>query len=341
MCEKALTIYFLISGSLMHKILEERRKEDLATLLTIMIQCTTITPFRWHKSKYMCFYCCALFVESSKLKEHSQSDHEEIPIEEVIVRTLYRNGKIKIEVSDIWCSRCESQFATFLEYFKHLSLVHEIFLDKDTVKAFECFRLGDSGMSCLDCGQNFRFFGPLLSHRHKYHNEHFLCEVCGQGFVEKHNVDNHVKQIHCIKACKYCDMTFPTQYSLGNHIETIHRTDKLKCPLCPEILGNRYLKKRHMALVHDCKSAQIVCEYCSKIFTRHNKYVQHKANVHFKEKNCTCEICGHKAFNIDALRRHMICHDDSKPFTCQVCDKSFRRKKTMLMHMRIHRHVRE
>lgn len=333
-----LTVSFLISErSKEDKLLEERQKEQLATLLTIIIQSSTIIPFRWHKSKYMCFYCRSLFVQSAKLKEHTDTEHREIEIESVIVRTLYRKSRIKIDISDLWCSRCEDQFASFLDYFNHLPVIHEIFLDKEICDRFECFDLGDDGMSCLDCGQYFRFFGPLLHHRHKYHTEHFLCEICGLGFVSKINVDNHVKQIHEIKSCKHCSLTFPTQYSLANHVENVHMTDKLKCELCSEILGNRYLKKRHMALVHDCKSVQFICEWCSKIFTRNNKYVQHISRVHYKEKNCTCEVCGHKVFNLDALRRHMVCHDDARPFKCEVCDKTFRRKKTLVIHMRTHK----
>ncbi|XP_075989336.1 uncharacterized protein LOC142985191 isoform X10 [Anticarsia gemmatalis] len=318
------------------KIIEERRKEQLATILPIIFQSTTILPFRWHKSKYMCFFCRSLFIESSKLKQHTDSQHTEINIKEIILRTFYRKSRIKIDVSDLWCSRCQNQIANFKEYIRHLGALHGIFIDKETSQFFDCFSLSDDAMHCLDCGQYFRFFGPLLLHKHKYHTDHFLCEICGQGFVAKTNLENHVKQIHGIKSCKDCNMTFPTQYSLANHIENVHRKDKLKCPLCPEVLGNRYLKKRHMALVHDCKSYQIVCELCAKIFTRNNKYVQHKMRVHFKEKNCTCEVCGHKAFNVDALNRHKVCHDETKPYICEFCDKTFRRKRTLLIHMRTH-----
>lgn len=319
------------------KLIEDHRKEQLATLLTVIIQNTTIVPFRWHKSKYMCFYCRSLFVESAQLKEHTDSVHTEIKIRDIIIRTLYRGGRTKLDISELWCTRCETQFASFQVYLDHLAITHDLNFDKDVSQSFDCFYLADNGMCCLECGQYYRFFGPLLLHTYKYHIEHFLCEICGQGFVGKHNLNNHVKQIHGIKSCKDCNETFPTQYALANHVENVHRTEKLQCPMCLEILGNRYLKKRHMALVHDCKSSQFVCELCSKVFTRNNKYVQHKLRVHFKEKNCTCEVCGHKAFNMDSLKRHMVCHDEARPFKCELCDKTFRRKKTLVIHMRTHK----
>ncbi|KAF9419627.1 hypothetical protein HW555_003905 [Spodoptera exigua] len=316
---------------------EERRKDQLTSILSIIIQNSTIMPFRWHSGKYMCFYCCSLFVESSKLKDHTNSIHKEIKITEILIRTLYRGGRTKLDVSNLWCVSCECNFRDFQEYLNHISEVHELQLDKEAAQSFSCFQLEDNGMYCLECGQFFQFFGPLLLHTYKYHIEHFLCDICGQGYVGKHNIHNHVKKIHGVKCCKLCNQIFRTQYALTKHIENVHRTDKLKCDICHEILGNRYLKKRHMALVHDCKDEQFVCEYCSKIFTRYNKFLQHKSRVHFKEKNCTCEVCGYKAFNLDCLKRHMVRHNDARPFTCEICNKTFRRKKNLLSHRRLHK----
>ncbi|XP_047039567.1 zinc finger protein 62 homolog isoform X8 [Helicoverpa zea] len=319
------------------KISEERRKDQLATVLTIIIQNSTILPFRWHRSKYMCFYCQSVFVDSSKLKQHTDDFHREIRIKDIIIRTLHRKARVKLDVSTLWCTSCENDFQNFQSYLDHLSDIHGFDLDNEASSSFDCFTLADNGMSCIECGQYFLFFGPLLLHTYKYHIEQNFCEMCGQGYVGKRNMDNHVRQIHGIKSCKHCHEIFPTQYALTNHIENMHRTDKLQCPLCPEILANRYLKRRHLALIHDCKSAQLICEYCSKIFTRNNKYVQHKLRVHYKEKNCTCEVCGQKAFNLDSLKRHMVCHDDARPFKCETCDRSFRRKKNLVTHRRAHR----
>ncbi|XP_026743962.1 GDNF-inducible zinc finger protein 1-like isoform X9 [Trichoplusia ni] len=319
------------------KMIEERRKEELATLLSIIIENTDIVPFRWHKSKYMCFYCRALFVESCGLKHHTSTEHKEIEIREIIVRSLYRRGRTKLDVTNINCRPCDTEILNFESFLKHLSKIHSLSFETDAAQSFDCFSLADDGMCCLQCGQYFTFFGPLLLHTYKYHIDQFLCEVCGLGFVGKHNVHNHVKQIHKIKSCKDCNLTFQTQYALLNHTENVHKTEKLKCPICPEVLGNRYLKKRHLALVHDCKNSQFVCELCSKIFTRNNKYMQHKLRVHFKEKNVTCEYCGHKAFNMDSLKSHMVCHDETRPFKCELCEKTFRRKKTLVIHMRTHK----
>lgn len=318
------------------KLTEEKRKDKLATILTLIIQNSTILPFRWHMSKYNCFYCQSVFVQSSELRDHAETKHRQVEIEEIIIRTLSKARRTKLDISNIWCTTCADQFDTFHEYLEHLSKRHALSIDKDATQFFDCFHLADDGMSCLECGQYFRFFGPLLLHTYKYHVEKIVCDICGQGFHTKHNVLNHINHFHGIKSCKHCNEVFPTQYALRNHVENVHRTDKLQCPMCPEILINRYLKKRHMALVHDCKSVQLVCEFCSKIFTRNNKYIQHKLRVHNKEKNCTCDVCGHKTFSPDCLKRHMVVHTEERPFKCEMCGLTFRRNKNLADHLKRH-----
>lgn len=231
----------------------------------------------------MCFYCPTKLSSTQELREHNLCGHTEINITEIISNFVYNDRRIKLDTGSAKCSECNEEVYDISDFIEHLSNTHNVIYDPDIARHFISFRLSDDEMSCLECDKKFRYFGPLLVHTNKVHLDKHVCEICGQGVVGKANILNHVRQIHGVKNCKHCSETFQTQYALLQHVSSKH-TETLKCSVCGEMQLNRYKMKRHMALVHDCKASQIVCEYCSKIFTRNNKYVQHKQRVHFKLK---------------------------------------------------------
>lgn len=317
--------YFLFSE------LALKNEQQLAALLITIIQHSTMLPFRWHKGRFMCFYCSSTFNTSSALKDHDRDGHIEINITDIVTRVMYNDRRIKLDVATARCSQCNQQITDISDYIEHLYEKHDADFDSDVTKLFVSFRLSDDEMTCVECGLHFQYFGQLLIHTNKTHMNKHVCEICGQGVVGKVNIYNHMKQMHAIKVCKYCDETFNTQYALFQHVSTMHKTDGLKCSVCGEFQQNRYKMKRHMALVHDCKNLQKICEYCSKVFTRNNKYVQHKERVHFKQKNITCDVCGYGAYDAAALKLHMVCHEKAMPYSC-ACGKRFRRSKNLIVH---------
>ncbi|XP_063391150.1 zinc finger protein OZF-like [Cydia fagiglandana] len=330
--------FYLISESTDQGV---RRREELTKLLTITIENSTVIPFKWQANGFLCFYCGCPFTDSSALKHHTKAEHENAKLKTILRTTVAKSGSIKLDVSELACKKCGETMRSLQHFFNHIKQ-HGFIISEEASHCCYPFILTDNDMSCLECGMSFRFFGPLLIHTHKYHtkSEPFICEICGQGFIAKANVENH-RKIHdkksdCNYHCKECDETFSTQYKLTYHFEKVHTPAKFKCPKCPEVLGSKYLKKRHLAIVHDVKSAQFKCDECQKIFSLKNKLLLHKSCVHLKERNIACEICGHKVFSKDHLKRHMVKHDDARPFECEFCKKTFQRKKTLEFHRRIH-----
>ncbi|XP_028156444.1 zinc finger protein 605-like [Ostrinia furnacalis] len=319
-------------------MLKRQKKLDLAQLITTIVTKSTLMPFRWHGGKYMCFYCCTHFVDSSKLREH-QETHPDVDINEILLRTVYKESlfRIKLDVTEIWCTECPEELQSFEEYIEHLSTHHDITFEKAIISRCELFKLTDEVLNCLQCEETFNHFGHLLNHIHQSHidaDKHkFLCEICGQGFADKWVVATHIKHVHRLQQCKYCPEVFQTQYAMDKHVGTVHKTEKFKCPMCPKILPTRYMKKRHLAMAHDCKSAQLTCDLCGVVFTRNNKLVMHKKRVHFKEKNVACDVCGGFFFDADSLKKHQISHSQDKPFQCDICPKSFKRKSGLAMHI--------
>ncbi|KAG6460268.1 hypothetical protein O3G_MSEX011879 [Manduca sexta] len=320
---------------LLEEMSETRRKYELTKFLVIILENSTIMPFTWYCNKYTCFYCRCHFVESEKLKQHIRKEHKDTKVTRIL-RSLLGIYRVKLDITDISCKLCAKPMQSFDEFLDHISDQHDMQFNKEISRCIFTFKLRDDEMSCCECGEKFRFFSSLLKHAHKYHKKSgtFVCEICGQGFV---NVDRHIRNVHLSKKqnCDICGKNFSNIAALKAHIVREH-TLGIKCPKCPEVLASIPLKKRHLALVHDVKSYQFSCDQCPQVFTRNTNLVQHKSRVHLKEKTMTCVICGFKVFNKELLKQHMVKHDDTRPYECEFCKKAFQRKKTLELHIRIH-----
>lgn len=236
------------------------------------------------------------------------------------------------------CKKCLKKIPDLEQFLAHAYQIHDLKFKKDLQDRIFTYKLSDSNMECLICGEKFRFFGPLMIHTHKKHKiiNPFLCEICGQGFVTKTNIANHLRQQHTEShSCLKCNKNFPKLSALKLHITKIHSND-LRCPRCPLAFQSKYLKKRHLVYEHDMKSLQFTCDECSKIFTQKSLLLNHKLKVHLNQKTVACTICGYKCFDKHTLRLHLVAHSEDRPFECRYCKKSFQRRKTLVVHERIH-----
>ena len=55
--------------------------------------------------------------------------------------------------------------------------------------------------------------------------------------------------------------------------------------------------------------------------------------IESREKLFECEICGVDFTYLSYLKRHMIIHLGSKPFKCTTCDKTFKTKNEVKIHV--------
>lgn len=320
---------------------KKRVTEKLVKLIKLIREHSTIIPFRWSYNKYSCFYCGDHFLECEKLKRHTKEEHSGV-ISDNTLKSLLKKVKVKLDISEIACTKCPKTIKSFQEFLDHVVYAHDVKYDSDVTQFFSTFNLSDDGMTCIICGAKFVFFKPLLNHFHNYHNydnNKHVCEYCSLAFVTKLNLTNHVKNVHmgenstkCIK----CGETFRSRHSMDKHAITVHKTFYLKCPKCPEVLSSRYMKKRHLALEHGEKSSQFACKLCPLVFLTRSTLSRHNLRVHLKEKRFTCDTCGYKSFDKDSLQIHMSIHNDLRPFECEFCKKCFQRKKTLDYHRRTH-----
>ncbi|CAG9332852.1 unnamed protein product [Blepharisma stoltei] len=78
---------------------------------------------------------------------------------------------------------------------------------------------------------------------------------------------------------------------------------------------------------------------CGKTFITKFNLKRHCASVHLKTKNFKCNYC-HKFFSSKQnLDEHIFIHTGERPFTCEICQISFRQISQLSLHKRNHSKV--
>lgn len=271
-------------------------------LITIL-QKSTAMPFRRHDNQYKCFYCDGIFILPSKLKQHTTQKHKYMDFSESLkIWTEFNlESSLMVDIQDLSCKVCNAIISDMNELKIHFSVWHNEAIPTDAFNNVVCFKLFDDTLKCFFCKEEFESFRNLLQHM-KTHT-HLSCETCGSNFNSKRDFSEH-EQTNC-KPCHLCDMRFQSKNQRDAHLKLMH-----------------------------CKGFQ--CDFCSQQFTLKTTLARHIRNIHYKEKNGTCDVCGKTFFDRHNLNLHKVRHSNMKPFECDVCKKKFPRIEALKLHKRIH-----
>ncbi|XP_059056460.1 zinc finger protein 26-like isoform X7 [Achroia grisella] len=302
---------------------------------------STLCPFRYYRF-YMCLYCSQSFLHMSQLTQHNTIEHNALSKKE-IRKSLSRTAKsqpIKVNLLNITCKLCTDYVNSFEELKQHLVDVHKKDIDVKN-DGLMPFKITDDQFECGLCDVQCAEYRHLNKHL-KAHYRNFFCEQCGAGFVTSAGLTGHLKG-HQVGPfpCDSCDKVFNTLTARLEHCKRIHTKTKTNlCKYCQARFLDYYQKRRHMRDVHGVDSNDYKCSFCSKVFLVNSTMRAHERQVHLKNQNFTCDICGYQSHYKESIKRHMICHSNEKNFKCEVCKKSYARQKTLREHMRIHNNDR-
>ncbi|XP_047039565.1 zinc finger protein 600-like isoform X6 [Helicoverpa zea] len=301
----------------------------------IVLETSTVLPFKWHRQNYLCFYCHLAFKDTDMLKEHTRNEHKNANIK-AAVSYLRRDEKVKIDVSTLECKSCKNNFDDLNDLIEHIKGIHKVNFTEECGYGLIPYFLQNEDFHCAVCKQEFQYFMKLNQHM----NEHFgnyICELCGKSFLSQDRLRCHSLTHGSGFHCNLCTATFDSLTQKNNHESRIHNKDKLlKCFFCTETFQNYNQRKRHHNTVHDVKSPEFRCPVCNKSFQIMSKMKVHLKEVHIREKNFSCSMCDQKFFSKTHVQKHMIKHFGERVHQCEVCKKSYARKQTLRDHMRIH-----
>ncbi|XP_037301344.1 zinc finger protein 721-like [Manduca sexta] len=106
-----------------------------------------------------------------------------------------------------------------------------------------------------------------------------------------------------------------------------------KCSLCNLQLSNRLRYDRHMQRHNGCR---FMCEGCAKAFPTKCELNVHQVATHGIGPYLQCNHCSFKAARKITLIEHIRLHTGERPYTCEKCGLTFRRKALYRNHLVYH-----
>ncbi|KAK7105865.1 zinc finger protein 431-like [Littorina saxatilis] len=281
--------------------------------------------------------------------------------------------KVKIHVGEklMHCKSCGDSFSSCYAIVKPCESVSEgAASNAKRGRRTRASRASNSGVEkpykCEHCDKSFNYRYSFKVHLQTHTGEKSLqCTECDAAFRRPHRLYEHMKSQHrdtvkLIK-CSYCPKHFTTQDSLHEHTR-IHTMERpYTCVYCPSSFKTRFDLDRHM-LVHTGEKPY-KCNQCSAAFKRPFSLSQHIKSQHTeggkkprqpslkprkkytrrndtRERPFKCEECDCAYMTAQKLKDHTILKhnavDLKKTYTCQQCNRVFRKISDLNVHIKSH-----
>ncbi|XP_062557073.1 zinc finger protein 431-like [Armigeres subalbatus] len=161
------------------------------------------------------------------------------------------------------------------------------------------------------------------------------CYICSAEFEDKFTLGVHLTDNHTSTSnhrCEECALEFATLLRYNRHLGRHDKNLPFKCSVCPLRFFSKMTVSHHEKVVHTSQKKcnkllriekSYVCEQCGKSYIGKCSFNAH-LNAHADLK-VTCRICQATFTRNCSLERHMLIHAGTKPYSCDQCDKSFKR----------------
>lgn len=302
----------------------------------VIIENSSVNPFKWFKNGFFCFFCDEKYTDPKELRSHNRSTHEQINAWPYIEK-IKKHDLIKIDITELQCKLCSTFVPDMESLKKHLVEKHEKKIEFNYCDGVIPFKFNSDTFSCHICDTQFNVFITLNNHMNS-HLQNYICSTCGKGFATLKRFNSHAySHVRGDFPCTVCDKVFPTIAMRTNHTIRFHKgTKEFKCPECSIVFKSYLERNKHRVMVHKVTALEYRCPFCPKKFSLSGKRTFHIKQVHVRERNYACDLCDWKFCSRSELQGHMIKHNGKKTHVCDVCKKAFARKHTLRDHMRIH-----
>lgn len=164
------------------------------------------------------------------------------------------------------------------------------------------------------------------------------CNICGKSITTK-NMARHMEK-HTGKKkfqCEICQASFFQKTHLKNHVVLHENGEYHECKECQQKFLRKTDLQKHQKSVHYIDTP-LHCNTCGAQFLEAHKLEAHR-KTHANERKELCGLCGEKFEDKESMLSHMEEHTSAiidRPFTCNVCKKTFAQKGHLNRHMKCH-----
>ncbi|KAI5631831.1 gastrula zinc finger protein xFG20-1-like isoform X4 [Phthorimaea operculella] len=311
----------------------ENKKKNLelqswrAAVRTLLASCNA-TAIRNHTDKgYGCCFCREQFPDPAELKTHCADNHKD-DISKFKGDKEQAKFFVKMDITNLKCNLCDSDFATVEQIVAHLNETHNKDILSDIIRLIIPFKFDSSDLRCCECLHPCYSFTLLQAHMHS-HYRNYICDICSAGFVTLKALQAHRTTHDTGSAkCTYCFKVFDSLRKAKKHESCVHtdETRRSVCRFCGERFKTYTAKQKHLKEVHGVVPNSVKCLACDKIFPRKDLLVYHTKKYHLMLRPHKCTECDRECFTASDLARHMAMHSTERKFCCELCPKTFRFK---------------
>lgn len=201
-----------------------------------------------------------------------------------------------------------------------------------------------------------------------------MCQICATVFKTRYNLLRHFQKRHPeykMYECDLCRISFPSIDEFKDHLEEkhskIHMTNtvdskqvRFACDVCGNMYKNKASAMNHL-LTHTAKKTvhctqcdftcytkqqlgvhqtkhdkRFVCDICHKRFAQKSQLDVHVNAVHYNQRPYSCVLCNKSFKTKGSHDAHMIVHTDTRNYQCPHCDKKCRKRYDLTLHIRTH-----
>ena len=121
--------------------------------------------------------------------------------------------------------------------------------------------------------------------------------------------------------------------SLPSTQETLSKKKKFNrfdCFLCKEQLSGNLKLIQHFSKSHPSDELRYLCYMCPTYVKKYRSYTRHIES--HSEKRFACDICDRSFSQKITLVQHLNCHSSIKSYKCEECGLNFKQKSSLFKH---------
>ncbi|XP_063063868.1 zinc finger protein 436-like [Engraulis encrasicolus] len=156
-----------------------------------------------------------------------------------------------------------------------------------------------------------------------------LCTECGKLFRRRFDKPHVCLPKAKPVTCSICGKGCLSARGVRIHMERVHQR-RPRCKFCFKKFRHAEEKLQHEQS-HQGETLRFRCPECPERFPNYKRQ-----RTHIRTHSYTCQYCDKAFKRLCALQRHTFIHTGKKPFTCAVCDRYFNQESHLKSHMRLH-----